>query len=250
MTRRSAPTFAALLLAGSAVIVAQQFDVVSVKPTQPGSPGGPGPFVQTEPGFLRARGSLQFFIEYAYGQNPQYLEGGPDWIRSDRFDIEGRQSSGAQSLATLPIMLRTALTDRFKLAVRRETRERPVLLLTVAKGGPKLTLSEANEEPQLRGRPGELVASKMSMKGLASQLSRLVGRQVEDRTGLTGLYTFTLHATNEGFQKPDPLGRAPVDPDAPDISTALDEQLGLKLESGRGPVTFLIIDRAERPTAD
>jgi uncharacterized protein (TIGR03435 family) len=73
---------------------------------------------------------------------------------------------------------------------------------------------------------------------------------VQDRTGLPGVYNITLRATNDGFQRTDPLGRDSADPGAPSIVTALEEPLGLKLESGRGPVDVLIIDRAERPEAN
>jgi uncharacterized protein (TIGR03435 family) len=228
---------------------APPFEIVSVKPTQTGGPGGPGPFVQTEPGRVVARGTLQFLIEYAYAQNGQYIEGGPEWLRSDRFDIDAKQPADAQSFATMPTMMRTALADRFKLVVHREVRQVPILLLTVARGGPKLTPAAATDEAQTRGRPGELVATRIAMAGLASQLSRIVGRLVQDRTGLAGFYNITLRATND-VQGPDRLGRSAVDPDAPSIGTALEEQLGLKLESGRGPVEFLIVDRAERPAAD
>lgn len=220
-----------------------------MKPTQPGSRGGPGPFVQSEPGHLVARGSAQFLIEYAYGHNGMYVQGGPDWIRADRFDVDARQPSDAQSYATMPAMMQRALADRFKLAVHRETRQTPILLLTVARGGPKLTRSAPTDEADSRGRPGELVATRITMAGLASLLSRTIGRMVQDRTGLDGFYNITLRATNE-LQGPDRLGRSPVDPDAPSIGTALEEQLGLKLEPGRGPVEFLIIDRVERPSAD
>ncbi len=220
-----------------------------MKPTQPGSRGGPGPFVQTEPGHLVARGSVQFLIEYAFGHNGMYVEGGPDWIRADRFDIDARQPSNAQSYATMPAMMQRALADRFKLAVHRDTRQTPILLLTVARGGPKLTPSAPTDQAETRGRPGELVATRITMAALASVLSRNVGRLVQDRTGLEGAYNLTLRSTNE-VQGPDRLGRAPVDPDAPALGTALEEQLGLKLESGRGPVEFLIVDRVERPTPD
>jgi len=252
MRARSRGCHVALVLLAVAGLGAQAgpgFEVVSVKPTQPGSRGGPGPFVNTETGRLSARGTLAFFIEYAYAVNGSYVEGGPGWIRSDRFDIDARQPANAQSFATMTAMMRTALADRFRLGVHRETRQVPVLLLTVARRGPKLTRSASADEPETRGRPGELIATKISMAGLASQLSRSVGRMVQDRTGLNGFYNITLRATND-VQGPDRLGRTPIDPDAPSIGTALEEQLGLKLESGRGPVEFLVIDRAEHPTAD
>ena len=99
---------------------AAQFDIVSVKPTQPGTRGGPGPFVQTEPGHLIARGPLVFFIEYAYGVAGTYVDGGPAWLRSDRYDIDARQAVDAQAFATMPAMMQAALADRFKLQVHRE----------------------------------------------------------------------------------------------------------------------------------
>jgi len=228
---------------------ASQFDVVSIKQTPPAARGGPGPFVQTEPGHLVARGTLAFFIEYAYGVNGMYVDGGPDWLRSDRFDIDARQPADAQSFAAMPVMMKGALADRFQLQVHREMRDSPVLFLTVGKGGPKLIRSAPEDEPQTLGRPGELAATKITMAGLASVLSRSLGRAVLDRTGLDGAYNITLRATNE-IQGPDRLGRSPVDPDAPSIGTALEEQLGLKLESGRAAVEFLVVDRAARPVAD
>jgi uncharacterized protein (TIGR03435 family) len=114
-------------------------------------------------------------------------------------------------------MLRAALADRFKLAVHRDTRESLVLLLIVAKGGPTLTPSAPTDEAQTRGRPGELVATRITLAGLASLLSRNVGRMVLDRTGIGGTYNITLRATNE-VQGPDRLGRTPVDPDAPSLA--------------------------------
>jgi uncharacterized protein (TIGR03435 family) len=226
-----------------------RFDVVSVKPAQPGARGGPGPFVQTEPGHLVARGTLAFFIEYADGVNDANVDGGPGWLRSDRYDIDARQAADAQSFATMPVMMRNGLADRFGLQVHREMRESPVLFLTVAKGGPRLTRSAPTDEAQTRGRPGELVATRITMSGLAGLLSRNVGRTVRDRTGIEGTYNITLRATNE-IQGPDRLGRTAVDPDAPSIGTALEEQLGLKLEPGHAPVQFEVVDRAERPTPD
>src|SRR5262245_55268001 len=96
------------------------FDVVSIKPSQPGSPGGPGPFVNTTPGRLVARGTLAFLIEYAYGINGMFVEGGPAWVRSDRFDIDARQAPGSESFPLMRVMLRAALADRFRLTAHQE----------------------------------------------------------------------------------------------------------------------------------
>jgi uncharacterized protein (TIGR03435 family) len=242
---------AVTVLASIAIVApsAQQFEIVSVKPTEPGSRGGPGPFIQTEPGHLIARGTVQFFIEYAYSQNRMYIEGGPGWLRADRFDVDAKQAPGSASFPLMPVMMRAALTDRFKLAVHTETRQLPVLLLMVAKGGPKLQPAAATDEARMTGIPGELRGTKATMAQLAGQLSRSLGRIVRDRTGLTGAYNFTLRATNDSAG-PERLGRTLADPDAPSVATALEEQLGLRLESGRGPVDVLMIDRVERPIAD
>ena len=167
----------------------------------------------------------------ACGRTPRFERGCAAQARCPSYDIDARQA------------------DRFKLQVHREVRESPVLFLTVAKGGPRLTRAAPADEARTLGRPGELIATKITMPGLAGLLSRNVGRIVQDRTGIEGTYNITLRATNE-MQGPDRLGRTPVDPDAPSIGTALEEQLGLKLEAGRGPVDFLIVDRAERPLAD
>jgi uncharacterized protein (TIGR03435 family) len=134
------------------------------------------------------------------------------------------------------------LEDRFKLAVHRETRQLPVFVMTVAKSGSKLRAADPNGEGFLgrRGVRGPLTGRKASMPGLAATLSLVMGRKVLDRTGLTGLYDFTLEYAPDNA----------VDSELPSLVTALQEQLGLKLESSKGPVEVLVIDHAEKPTED
>src|SRR5262245_6195994 len=120
--RLSAAAIAMVTTIASSRAQPVQFDVVSIKPTQAGSRGGPGPFVNTTPGRLMARGTLAFFIEYAYAINGLYVEGGPGWVRSDRFDIDARQPAGSQSFPLVRDMLRGALADRFQLKVHEERR--------------------------------------------------------------------------------------------------------------------------------
>ena len=228
---------------------AARFDVVSVKPAQPGGRGGPGPFVNTNPGRLQARGPLIFFIELAHGVRAGQIEGGPDWIRSDRFDIDAAMAPGS-AVFPPPGMLVPVLADRFQLRAHRVTRDGPILTLTVAKNGPKLQKPAPGDEPSSQGAPGRLVAKRTTMRQLASLLSNRTARPVEDRTALTGEFNFTLTYAPDEFQRPDPLGRPAASPDAPPFATALEEQLGLRLTSARGKVELLVIDRVEKPAPD
>jgi uncharacterized protein (TIGR03435 family) len=228
---------------------AARFDVVSVKPSQPGGRGGPGPFVSTNPGRLQARGPLIFLIGFAYGVRDVQIEGGPDWIRSDRFDIDAAMAPGSSAFPS-PAMLRPVLEDRFSLRTRRVARDGPILALVVGKNGPKLQTPEPGDQPSTQGAPGRLIAKRMSMRQLASHLSGRMGRPVEDRTNLAGEFNFTLTFGPDDFQRPDPLGRPAVAPEAPVFETAIEEQLGLRLTNARGTIEMLVVDRAEKPAPD
>ncbi|HEY1303784.1 MAG TPA: TIGR03435 family protein [Vicinamibacterales bacterium] len=224
------------------------FEVVSIKPTIPGSRGGPGPVVTTSPGRFFARGSLQFFLQYAFALNSSQIAGGPDWIRTDRFDIEAIQPQADPGYARMPVMLRAALVDRFKLVVHREARELPVFALVVAAGGPKLVASGRDSEPRTQRGVGELRAVKLTMRGLASLLSPMEGRLVLDRTGLEGEFDFTLRWNPDEFSPRDPRELPAVSRDGfPPVLTAVQEQLGLKLEPSRAPIDVLVVDHVEKP---
>jgi bla regulator protein blaR1 len=156
-------------------------------------------------------------------------------------------------------MLRVLLEDRFQLRVRRETREMPVYALVVEKGGSKLTLHTG--EPPLPGQAirqgrGMFSVKKGGLALLTAQLERQLARVVIDRTGLVGDYDYTLEWTPEPGQggaeslglPPQAEPIAPVDLKGPSIFTALQEQLGLKLESQKGPVEIIVIERVEKPS--
>ena len=154
-------------------------------------------------------------------------------------------------------MLQTLLEDRFKLKIHHEAREVPAYALTVAKGGPKLRPTggpDANGRVGMFGRPGYWTATNQGIGVLVGTLARQIGRPVSDRTGLADKYDFTLTYTPElaqpvsGDHRPEAL--PPVDPNVPSIFTALEEQLGLRLDSARGPVEVLVIDNAEKPEPD
>ena len=250
MTRIATTVGAVCLLAAS--LPAQQatpaFEAVSIKPTQPGSPGGPGPFVSTSPGRIQARGTLLFLIEFAHGIRSAQIEGGPDWVRNDRYDLAAVLPSTPTPIVPAPPTLQPVLSDRFKLRTRRVVKDSDVLALVVASGGVKMKAPNPGDEPSTQGAPGRLIATRMTMRQLAGQLARMTGRPVIDRTGLTAEFNLTLTSSIED-QRPDPLNR-PSPGGAPALSTALQEQLGLRLERARGRVEWLVIDSVERPAPD
>jgi uncharacterized protein (TIGR03435 family) len=155
-------------------------------------------------------------------------------------------------------MLVALIEDRFQLKIHRETKEMPVYALVVAKNGTKLKANAGEPGPRLRMGRGQLNGTKVPLKMLVQQLAQQLGRPVVDKTGLTGDYDFTLTWTpqpGEGgamFAGPGgpggPEGPPPSDPDGPSIFAAIQEQLGLKLESDKGPVEILVLDQVEKPT--
>ena len=151
-------------------------------------------------------------------------------------------------------MLQTLLADRFHLVAHRETREESIYQLVVAKGGPKLKEADGSQNPSERVGRGTITGTAAQISQLVKPLSQQLGRNIVDRTGLTGRYDFTLQWTLEPGQlrgpgdPPPPLNPTLPDPEGTNIFTALQEQLGLKLESGKGTVDFLVIDRAEPPS--
>ncbi len=140
-------------------------------------------------------------------------------------------------------MLRTLLTERMKLVIHHEERDLPFLALVIGKGGQKF--SESKPDPEARGRNvtfgGRISGVQLSMSTLAALLSRFERQTIVDRTGLRGSYDLKLEWS---------LSLGTADPTGPSIYTALQEQLGLKLESRRGPLDVLVIDRAEKIPAE
>ena len=203
------------------------FDVASVKPVVPKD----GAASRTSYGEFM--GSLQFLIRAAYGLDDYRIAGGPKWIDNDKFSVVYKPVGPQASL-----MLRALLADRFKLASHMETRELPIYALTVVKGGPKM---EKADQPGGTSAGGAMIRGTMDMSVLSSYLSSILGRGVTDQTGLKGAWKFSLKWT------PDDQPAAATG-NAPSLFTAIQEQLGLKLESTKGPVEVLVIDHAEKPT--
>lgn len=187
-------------------------------------------------------------IRFAYNITNDAQIAGPDWIRSKevRFDIVAKAPADTP-VDRLKLMLQALLAERFRLLTHREPRELPFLALTVAKNGPKLATAkdgpDTNSGPQV---PGRIVSSQMSMLKLTTLLSRFLRQTVIDQTGLSGAYDVNLVWTPEDYRPLlNGVERTDVVP-GPTIFTAVQEQLGLKLQSRKAPVEVLVVDQAEK----
>lgn len=266
----AAASFIGILQAQELPPPAYGYEVVSIHPAAPGERNsGFGPGAQ---GGLRARNqTVVGLLEFAYDTHDYQLEGAPGWAKTDRFEIsltpdrseivpgpgmarahlEGWLSRNRQRMQAV-------LRDRFGLVLRPETRELPMYALTVAKNGPKLAApaEPANGTNFSINNGQEITASSSSMKMLADSLSRLLGRFVVDETGLDSSYDFKVEFAPESvvpLSGPVPRPNAPAtagDTGRPSIFTALTEQLGLRLESKKGPVPVFKIEKIGRPTAN
>ena len=252
------------------------FEVASIKPNKSGT--GMTMLQTTPVGFSASNISLKAVIQHAYGVEENQILGAPSWVGSERYDIEAKvSSSDTDALHDLNpdqrrLMLQPLLADRFQLKVHTELRDFPVLVLVVAKGGPKLHEAKPGDTyPNgLKGfdggggpgmmlmRPGQLTAQGVDLSFVAKQLSQQLGRTVQDKTGLTGKYDFTMQWKPD--RDPSPMPGAPepgqqgpgatlsTDSSEASIFTAVQEQLGLKLESRKAPVEVLVIDHVEAPS--
>jgi uncharacterized protein (TIGR03435 family) len=225
------------------------FEVASVKPANTNTLGMS---VETNRGRFVARGAtLGFLLQYAYRLQPFQISGGPDWLDSEKFEVQARfdANENADNDNELMLMLQTLLADRFKLRFHRETRDLPVYELVLAKKGPKLSPSREDTAPSMRGAAGQLIARHASIANLAGQLKRGLGRDVINKTDLQGFFDFNLtFAPNENAPPGPGRLQLPADPNGPSLFTALQEQLGLRLQAARGRVEIFVVDRAEKPS--
>jgi uncharacterized protein (TIGR03435 family) len=213
-----------------------QFEVASVRPSAPGS-RGPTVYNPTRERFAITAITTKSLIAYAYDVRDFQVSGGPNWVGSEEYDIVAKPQGEANNERILA-MARALLTERFNLTLHHESKEMPVLALVVSKGGPRLQPSVGTGGPEVRGGRGRLVARNVTMGVLAAQLAgRVLDRAVLDRTGIAGEFDVSLEWTPD--ESPDR---------GPSIFTALQEQLGLKLETQRGVVDVLVVDHVERPS--
>lgn len=204
--------------------------------------------------------SLRDLIQFAYGLPDSQILGGPAWLDSTMFDIDAKADASVDAqLHAMPteqarqqkqLMVQALLADRFQLKTHTETRQLPVFALIVAKGGPKFEPSKVNGTTINTGRNRlHIAGSDDTVSILARELAQALGRVVLNQTGLAGRYDLTLRWTPDDAPTPA-LNGAPDPNPAPDIFTAIQEQLGLKLESTKGPVTVLVIDSVQMPSAN
>jgi uncharacterized protein (TIGR03435 family) len=210
-------------------------------------------------GRFQAFGWMRFFVACAYetglGKIDDFILGGPSWMEGEYYEINAKLSTDAPlTQSDGSAALRALLTDRFKLSLHRETRESPMWALVVAKrGGPGLRPADANCVDRQCGRdilgPSSIDSKAMTMAQLAKALSSRTGRRVEDRTGLGGVYDVNLEW--KPAPNASPAGSAdllPADPAPSPIFGAVEDQLGLKLQSIKGSSDVIVIDHVERPS--
>jgi uncharacterized protein (TIGR03435 family) len=245
-----------LPLASFAQQTPQSFDVASIKPN---ASSDNRVMIRMQPGghYTATGVSLKTLIGQAYNVRDFQISGGPGWIASDRYDINAKAEGLPDRVPPEQMrpLLRNLLEDRFKLKTHTETKEMPIYALVVAKTGSKLKASESTQAPMMRMGRGQLDGKKFPVAMLAQTLSTQLGRTVVDQTGLAGEFDFVLEWTPEPGQGGGPFGGPPppealpaADSSGPTIFTALQEQLGLRLESKKGPVPVLIIDSVEKPS--
>jgi uncharacterized protein (TIGR03435 family) len=237
------------------------FDVTSVKPSGPPKIGEGGG-IRALPGGQEysARGvPVDLMISLMYKIPMRQITGGPDWIHTDRWDVDAKADHPGYTLDDLHTMYQNMLADEFKLKFHKETKEGPVYALTVDKSGLKMKVNQTPEPFQIpiSGGPDGVTGTRVPMQYLTWWLGQQLqqdGRPVINKTGLDGNYDFKLSFLPElppNFNRDSPPPNLPPGFfDRPNLFDALKQQLGLKLEPQKGPVEFYVIDHAEKPAAN
>jgi len=231
------------------------FEVATIKPSNSDAPGqsilvgrGGGNL------FTTTNTSLRDLIIFAYGIHVRQLTNAPAWVETEKYDLTGKPDRpGMPNDRQVKAMVQKLLTERFQLTFHREKKELSAYTIAVGKNGPKLAKNETGGLlPGFGGRgPGSIGVRNASMEEFAGFLqARVLDRPVVDQTGLAGKFDFTLAWRPDSLAAPGPNAPAlPADIESrPDLFTAIQEQLGLKLEPSKAPVEVLVIDRVERPS--
>src|SRR5215468_1623487 len=224
------------------------FDAATIKPNNSGTGSSS---TESTNGLLRITNqTLLRMIQYAYNVRDFQVSGGPAWVRSDRYDVTAKPEGSVHDVQMKQV-LQSLLAERFQLQFHRQIQEGPIYALLIGKNGPKLQPSPQSDNS---GISSNSTAVRTTMKGthvtmdeLAASLGNRVGRPVIDKTGLSGKFDFELSWVADlalATGAPDPG----ADVSGPSIFTALQEQLGLRLDSQKGPIEMLLIDQAEKPT--
>ncbi len=238
------------------------YETVSIKPDKSDVPNN---IIRIRSEQLTATNvTLQLVIRKAYGVGDNQISGAPNWLNSEKYDIEAKldksvvddlqQLSPDQHKLEGDRMLQALLADRFKLTVHREIKKVPMYELVIAEGGPKLQESAPGytypDGRVIQAGRGQITGREVPVATLARLLSEGLGRTVLDKTGLADHYDVTLHwpAVEEGQQGTD--NASSPESSGPSIFTAIQEQLGLKLEPQKVPMVFLVIDHVEMASED
>jgi uncharacterized protein (TIGR03435 family) len=235
------------------------FEVATIKPSDPNRRGGKG-FTFRGRHFITINTDMNDLIAFAYGLHPKQILGAPDWFGTELFDIDGvPDAEGRPNMKQTAGMVQKLLADRFKLQFHRDKKELAVYVITVASGGPKLTKTSAgpNDLPGFGFRAlGDLTVRNLTMADFATWMQNgVMDRPVVDQTGLTDRYDFHLLWTPDesqfaqfrsvGAVVPPPTDDAKA---PPSLYTAIQEQLGLKMEATKAPDDVIVIDHVERPS--
>jgi uncharacterized protein (TIGR03435 family) len=228
----------ALIWLASGVAFAQTFEVATIKPNNSGDPGS---YTNSRPGEISLRNNpLKSIIEDAFDVR-DFSFSGPAWLNSIRFDVTAKIPAWA-TIAQRDLMMQALVKERFGLAVHHETKTLQGYSLVLARDGFKVqpVLNDGKGEGGWDAGPGRITARQASVPRFADRLARQLESPVSDETAIKGFYNFTLRYTEPGTDGP-----------GPSIFTAIQEQLGLKLESRKVPVDVLVVDHVERvPTAN
>ncbi len=213
------------------------FEAASVKPADPNANGFYTGWSRTQVEYRNC--SLLQCIQTAWGL-PEYAVSGPSWLDAVRFDVIAKLPQGATARDAGP-MLQALLAERFDLKTHMETRSLPGYALAVAKGGPKLPVPSADDHGGTSSGPSLTRCKVCTMQEFIAQLTRSIGRPVVDETALAGTYNFDLRWAQETPPAADSIS----DP-APSLVTAIQQQLGLKLEARKLSTSVLVVDGASR----
>ena len=222
-----------------------------MKPSDPNSHDGTVVNLTPGGGLRVVNATLKDMIETAYDVRLFQILGGPSWAGVTRYDVTatGGANQSRTGWTEVRLKVQAMLKDRFRLQLHRETRILPVYSLVVAKGGIKPDGLSATSGPNrgINAGKGTMLGEATSMANLAYKLSRLLDRPVVNNTGLEGNYDFKLEWTPD-VEPAAPNSGIVETPIGPSLFSALQQQLGLRLEATKGPVDILVIDHADRPT--
>jgi uncharacterized protein (TIGR03435 family) len=225
------------------------WEVVTVKPSDPNAQGQS--FWVDGRHVTIGNRTVETMLLFAYGVQKEQIVGAPEWVRTEHFDANGVPNmNGKPNIKQFQGMVRKLLAERFGLKLHREQREMPVYALTVARGGPKMEKSAgdpdglaSNQDHENAGQRS-IQTKNATMGDFAQDLLYYTDRPVVDQTGLSGRYDFTLRYTFDD-------SRAPTDGSAPpSLFTAIQEQMGLKLDPVRAPADVLVVDSVQKPGAN